>query len=198
MLSFSLSCVSQKNGITTESFTELKPPFYTQGEQEDYWAQELFKKDYKKSSYEIYIGEIKEQEGSEFIYNNKSFNVYGLSEPLKLIFRKGILYPQLISGFTSEQRKSQKELDSLTNTERFFYEFNRGDNFTITSLEELEFLSDSPKIKRFRFWLFRPKFANPKVYLFELTNENADSNTDLKIFIENSKLTFLKEGWIIL
>lgn len=41
MLSFSLSCVSQ----STESFTELKPPFNTQGEQEDYWAQELFKKE---------------------------------------------------------------------------------------------------------------------------------------------------------
>ncbi|WP_298895110.1 hypothetical protein [uncultured Psychroserpens sp.] len=200
LLTFSIDCKPQSNTekIKTEKSAELKPPFKNQGEQENYWAQELFKKEYKKLSYELYQNEIKEKVGTEFIYGNKSFNIYGVNETLKLIFKKGILYPQLISGFTTEKRKSEKELDSLSPTERYFYEMNRGDNLTITNLEELNFLSDSPKIKRFRFWLGRPKSANPQVYIFELSNETADKNTELKDFIKNCKLTFLKEGWLII
>ncbi|MGK0307483.1 MAG: hypothetical protein ACI8RP_000435 [Urechidicola sp.] len=200
LLTFSINCKSQSNPekVQTEKSTELKPPFKNQGEQEDYWTQELFKKEYKKLSYETYHNEIIEKEGIEFIYDNKSFNIYEVNETLKLIFKKGIIYPQLISGFTTEKRKSEKELDSLSATQKYFYEMSRGDNLTITNLEELNFLSDSPKIKRFRFWLGRPKSANPQVYIFELTNETADKNTELKDFIENSKLTFLKEGWLII
>jgi len=124
--------------------------------------------------------------------------MYGVNDILKMILKKGILYPQLISGFTTEKRTSEKELDSLSVSERYFYELSRGDNLTISNLEELKFLSDSPKIKRFRFWLIRPKSANPEVYLFELTNENADKNTKLKKFIKSSKLTFLKNGWVVI
>ena len=43
-----------------------------------------------------------------------------------------------------------------------------------------------------------PKFANAREYMIELTNENADINTELKEFIENSKLTFLKMSNIII
>ncbi|MDN3494266.1 hypothetical protein [Winogradskyella bathintestinalis] len=200
LLTFSFGCKSQNNPekVETDKTTELKPPFKNQGEQENYWAQELFKKEYKEQSYELYLNEIKEKDGTEFIYDNKSFSIYGIDEPLKLLFKKGILYPQLISGFTTENRKTEKELDSLSVSERYFYELSRGYNLTIMNLEELDFLSNSPKIKRFRFWLGRPKSVNPQVYIFELTNENADKNTNLKEFITNSKLTFLKEGWIII
>ena len=40
--------------------TELKPPFKTQGAQENYWAQELFKKQYNKTTFSIYSGKIEE------------------------------------------------------------------------------------------------------------------------------------------
>ena len=200
LLTFSIGCKSQSDcdKVKTEKNTELKPPFKNQGEKENYWTQELFKKEYKKLSYEQYSNEIKENDGTEFVYDNKSFNIYGVNETLKPIFREGILYPQLISGFTTEKRKSEKELDSLSVSERYFYELNRGDNLTISNLEELNFLSTTSKVKRFRFWLSRPKSANPQVYVFELTNEMADKNTELKEFIKNSKLTFLKQGWIII
>lgn len=199
-LTFFIGCQSQKNyeKVKTERKSKLKPTFVNQGGQEDYWAQELFIKKYKKSFYEVYSSEIKEINKAKLIYGNKSFNINSMNETYKLIFEKGILHPQLISGFTTEPDKSNEELDSLSVAERYLYELNRGDDLTITNLEELDFLSDSPKIKRFRFWVNRPKSANPKVYLFELTNEKADKNTGLKEFIENSKLTFLKEGWIII
>jgi hypothetical protein len=190
-LTFAILCQSQES-------TELKPPFKNQGEQEDYWAQELFKKEYKKTTYKVYTEKIERIDISKFTYDNKSFNVSVANKAIELIFTKGVLYPQLISGYTTEPRKSDKELDSLSNTERYFYELKRGDNLTITDLEELTFLSGSPKVKRFRFWLSGPKSANPQVYLFELTNEKATEKTTLKKFIKNSKLTFLKAGWIVI
>lgn len=97
-----------------------------------------------------------------------------------MFFLKGILYPQLISSYTTDRRKSEKELDSLTVSQKYFYELTRGANLTITNLEELKYLSNSPKIRRLRFWLGRSNSANLQVYLFELTDETADKNTELK------------------
>lgn len=208
LLTFSIGCKSQSNleQVNTKKSTELKPPFKNQGEQENYWAQEFFKTKYEKQFYEKFsnditetaINEIEEIDEIQLFYDNKSFKIYGIDKSLKLIFKKGLLYPQLFSGFSTEPRKSEKELDSLSVSERVFYEMSRGDNLTISNLEELEFLSDSPKVKRFRFWLMFPKTVNPRVYLFELTNENADKNTELKEFLENSELTFLKVSNILI
>ncbi|PSG90905.1 hypothetical protein [Aurantibacter aestuarii] len=208
LLTFSIGCKSQSNleQVNTKKSTELKPPFKNQGEQENYWAQEFFKTKYEKQFYETFsndikeiaINEIEEIDEIQLFYDNKSFKIYGIDKSLKLIFKKGLLYPQLFSGFSTEPRKSDKELDSHSVSERVFYEMSRGDNLTISNLEELEFLSDSPKVKRFRFWLMFPQTVNPRVYLFELTNENADKNTELKEFLENSELTFLKVSNILI
>jgi len=208
LIIFFINCKSQSKTKKTETVkkTELKPAFNNQVEQENYLVKDYFKRKYEKHCYETYSNEIKEIFSNEveevdetkLIYDDKSFNIYDINGTLKLIFNTGILYPQLISGFTSEPRKSNKELELLSISERAFYELSRGDNLSIMNLEELEFMSGSPKIKRFRFWLWWPKSANPRVYLFELTNENADKNTDLKEFIENSKLTFLKLYTILL
>lgn len=194
LLIFAATCQSQ-NSTKKE---ELKPPFKNQGEQENYWAQELFKKEYKKTTYQVYTKDIKKISSTSFSYNGKVFQVQGIHKTLELIFTKGILYPQLISGYTTQPKKSAKELDSLSLGQRYLYEMNRGDNLFIGNLKELRFLSNSPKIKRFRFWLSRPKTANPQVYLFELTYEKATEKTTLKEFIENCKLTFFKAGWIVI
>lgn len=194
-LIFAIVCQSQ---VSSKKTDELKPPFKNQGEQEKYWAQELFKKEYKKTTYKVYSGKIVKTDTSKFTYDNKFFKVGYANKSLELIFTKGILYPQLISGYTTEPRKSEKELDSLSKTERYFYEMSRGDQLYISNLKELPFLSNSPKVKRFRFWLSRPKSANPQVFLFELTNEKATNDTDLKTFLEHAKLTFLKAGWIVI
>lgn len=104
----------------------------------------------------------------------------------------------MISGYTTEERKSKIELESLSPSQRYFYELKRGDSYTVSNLEKVTFLSNSPQVKRFRFWLFRPHDMNAQVYLFELSNETATKSTDLGEFIKNSKLTFLKDGWIII
>lgn len=74
----------------------------------------------------------------------------------------------------------------------------RTDSLIISNLEELKFLNTMPKQRKFRFWLSRKGFANPTVYFFELTNENATSETGMSSFINGSKLTFFELGWIII
>ena len=149
--------------------------FRNQGEQEDYWAKQLFEKEYKKYEYSKFSEEIKTNNSEIQFgkiqcikysdYSDSEYNKY------KLIFEKGLLYPDILGV----------------------------DTLDICCLKELTFLSNSPKIKRFRFLLWETIgdtiIMNPNVYLFELTNEKANIATGWEIFIENAKLTFIKYGW---
>lgn len=172
LLTFTTVCKSQNEPgkVETEKSTELRPPFKNQGEQEDYWAQELFKKEYKKQYYSKFIGEITTTDSKIKFGKVQYIELFDSNSDYNLIFEKGLFYPDILNAIS----------------------------LRIGSLKELEFLSNNPKVKRFRFWLYRPNMANPQVYLFELTNEKANEKTDWKSFIKNAKLTFVKEGWIII
>jgi hypothetical protein len=172
LLTFTTVCNSQseQDKVETEKTTELKPPFKNQGEQEDYWAQELFKKEYKKQHYSKFIGEITTTDSKIKFGKVQYIELFDSNSDYNLIFEKGLFYPDILNAIS----------------------------LRIGSLEELDFLSNNPKIKRFRFWLYRPNMANPQVYLFELTNEKANEKTDWKSFVKNAKLTFIKDGWIII
>lgn len=152
---------------------EPNPPFETQGEQEDFWAQELFKNEYKKEEYPRYSGNITTTI-NRIYFENDWIEVLGKNSEFQQMFEQGILYPSLFGQ----------------------YELKFGD------LEQLYFLSDNPRVKRFRFihyerTLLDTKLANPQVYLFELENENIKGNEPLSEFVESAKLTFLKAGWIM-
>jgi hypothetical protein len=172
LLTFTITCKSQSDPekVKNEKSTDLKPPFKNQGEQEDYWAQELFKKEYKKQHYSKFIGEIITTDGKIKFGKVQYIELFDSNSDYNLIFEKGLFYPDILNAISLQ----------------------------IGSLEELEFLSNNPKVKRFRFWLYRPNMANPQVYLFELTNEKANEKTDWKSFIKNAQLTFVKSGWIII
>jgi len=169
----SFSCISQTKipETKTEQKSELKPPFSNQGEQEDYWTQELFKNEYKAKTFSKYIGEIKVDENNRIQFGKvQSIEISGTDSKYLAILTNGLFYPDLLNSISLQ----------------------------ISDLEELEFLSDSPKVKRFRFWLFLPYIQNPQVYVFELRNEKANEKTKWENWIKNAKLTFLKDGWIIL
>jgi hypothetical protein len=91
-------------------------------------------------------------------------------------------------------------VDSLTDVQKIFKNPFQTDTLYIYpgSIEELKFLEISPRVKRFRFWLRLNGIANPFVYLFELTNENATKQTDIENFIKGASLTFFKQGWIVI
>ena len=152
--------------------TELKPPFANQGEQEDYWAQELFKKEYKKHEYPRFEGSIVTID-NRINFGTEWIEILSQDSDFQKILEQGLLYPSLFR---------QPELK-------------------LGDFEELYFLTNTPTIKRFRFFLYErtildTKLANPQVYLFELENVNIKGNETLAEFIENAKLTFFKAGWI--
>lgn len=152
-----------------DSQTEKKV-FANQGEQEKYWAEVFFKENYSAQSYPEFSGKISEIDFNTFKFDDQAIVLDNINRSLKPIFLKGLLYPQIIANDIS----------------------------FISSLEELKFLNTSPKVKRFKFWLFSKNVSNPSVYLLEITSEQATEKTDIKTFIENGKLTFLKKGWTII
>jgi hypothetical protein len=171
-LVFLVSCKSLTNTRVAKS--EPTPSFRNQGEQEDYWAKQFFEKQYEKSEYSKFIGEVRIN-NSEILFGETECVKYSNPKSeYQLIFEKGLLYPAIMGV----------------------------DTMNICCLEELTFLSDNPEIKRFRFWQWEKignvSLANPSVYLFELTNETAKKETDWETFMENAKLTFIKYGWTVI
>ena len=182
---------------TTDNKNQIKREFKNQGEQEDYWAEQLFEKEYSKTHFDKFKGDIVII-GNGFIFGDKTFVITNTTKELKLIFSSGIFYPTIITGDTKSIVKSQKELDTLSVAEKYFYNVARTDGLTISGFEELKFLTKSNTQKRFRFWLFRKGSANPTVCFIELTNDKANSKTDLIAFINGAALTYFKSSWIVI
>jgi len=156
-------------GISTSNEIKAETDFKNQGEQEDYWAIELFKNDYKKQYFKKYSGEINVLNENKIMFGKTIIELSNCSPDLKRIFKKGFIYPEILNATS----------------------------LRISDVEELDFLNESKKIKRFRFLLWNEIIMHPTVYFFEMTNDKATKKTDLNSFIENSELTFLKSGWIM-
>jgi hypothetical protein len=180
---------------TTDNKSKIE--FKNQGEKEDYWAEQLFEKEYSKKYFDKFTGDIVIS-GDGFIYGDKTFVIVNTPKDLKAIFSSGLFYPTIITGDTKSVVKSQVELDTLSTEQKVFYNMTRTDSLTISEFEELKFLTKSNTQRRFRFWLFRKGVANPTVCFIELTNDKASDKTDLTNFINGAALTFFKSGWIVI
>ena len=172
--------------------------FKNQGEQEDYWAKQVFENGYEKQDYPIYKSKIIVESNYQILFGDKTLKLNCSPEYLP-IFTNGIFYPQLIIG-NGENNKilTSEELQKLTLEEQIFSKLSRNDYFNISNLEELTFLNPDFKTKRFRFWSFQLGMANPNVFYFELTNKKGNKKMSIEKFIKNSKLTFIKKGYVIL
>ena len=143
--------------------------FKNQGEQEDYWAEQLFKNNYQKQEYTRFTGPIQFTDKITLMFGQKFFGVHSVPDSLMTIFTRGLLHPDLF-----------------------------GIGITITAFHELKFLSSDPAIRRYKFWVFYAGMANPQVFFIELTNKNASEETDLQTFLKGATLTFLKDAWIVI
>jgi len=176
-----------------------KKEFKNQGEQENYWAEQLFEQKYIKQSFEKFKGKISVIDKTNIEFDNKSLEFWSVKPELLEIFTEGIFYPQIIIGHEKNNPiKSESELKLLTNNELLLYNVKRNDKLRISNFEELPFLSKAATVKRFRFWNYAFGSMNAQVYFIELTNENATEKTELSLFIKGAKLTFVKGGWIII
>jgi hypothetical protein len=197
ILTICLSNLQAQTVATKPVSAESKKEFKNQGDQEDFWAEQLFEKDYKKLAHEKYKGDIVVN-GNFFKYADQVFEVNHTSKELSAIFSKGLFYPSIITGLVTAKPKSKEELNEMTTAQRATYGLIRTDSLGISLMEEVPFLSKSPTQKRFRFWLIRKGRLNPQVCFIELTNQNATSSTDMETFINEAELTFYKEAWIII
>jgi hypothetical protein len=96
---------------------------------------------------------------------------------LKKIFELGLVFPDLIYGASTMGDK---------------FEFKRtfsADTLSISNVSELHLANQKADTKWFSFLLWHKMMANPRLYLFELTNDTGTSKTTMKTFIENAKVT---------
>lgn len=168
------------------------PKFNTQGEQEAYWAKELFESSYSKQEYPFFNGTINIKDEKYFAFNGQVMIVSTNAADLKSIFSKGIFYPQIITGDCAKQKSGSLDTPDEIST------LISCDSLTISSLEELTFLNTSITQKRFRFLLWRKGLANPQLQFMELTNDKAKEHMTLAEFIKGARLTFYKAGSILI
>lgn len=160
------------------------------------FAREVFEKEYKKEVYEKFAGKIIIENKNSIRYNEKILMLPGIKDDYKLIFTKGIFYPNIIRGSQIATVKSKS--DSMTTNQKLLYTIFRIDSLSIDNFDELEELNPNPQTKRFVFWLWRLGMMNPTECYFELEDDKATKETPFSEFIENSKLTFYYRGTIIL
>ncbi len=103
--------------------------------------------------------------------------IYNTDPEIKKIFELGLVFPDLIYG-------------ASTMGDKFEFKKNFGaDTLSIGNLKELHFPNQRQETKCFSFLLWQKMMANPSLYIFELTNDTANSNTTIKTFIEKAKVT---------
>jgi len=183
-----LTCMATKGQDNKE--------FKDQGEQEEYWGKKFFEEKYQREDYRKYQGDIKYDGKQAFRYGENVLQVFDINPALLEIFSEGLLYNGVFIG--ENNAPAIVIPDSVSVMERAWYNFTRHDSLIITNIGRVSSTGASRKVKRFRCWLSLPGRANPIVYFFELTNERATVLTGTRKFIKGARLTFLKEGWIIL
>jgi hypothetical protein len=189
--------------IISNSSTSATREFKNAGEQENYWAEQLFNKDYKVEHYKKYKRQIV-LDNNHYQYKDVVITI-GMTPELRRIFDKGIFYPGvMVKAFKYQPRiKITINKDSLIawckrDTSKIRLVIPKTDSVWIDNFKEMKFLETNPKQRRFSFWLARKWLSNPTVYFMELTNKNATAETDLLSFIDGAKLTFFQEGWVII
>jgi hypothetical protein len=155
---------------------ECQGDFANASEAEQCWAERLFRTEYKAGEHKKFEGKVI-HEGTIFRFGKDEFEVIDTSEDLLTVFEQGLLHPGIMAGSYEDRRKEVK--------------------LKISNLEEIQIPDTPPGTKRFRFMISYPKVANPIVYFIELTGERLNDN-DLKSFIKKSRLTFYKQGWVML
>jgi len=110
-------------------------------------------------------------------FDSSSIVINDTDPEIKKIFEFGLVFPDLIYGASTRGGK---------------FEFKRTfiiDTLFISNVSELHFVNQKADTKCFSFLLWNRMVANPSLYIFEITNETANSKTIMKTFIEKAKVT---------
>lgn len=109
---------SDKENKKTKS--EKEPEFATAGEQETYWAKQLFKNEYKKQKHSKFKGHISRLDEHTFKFDTLTLRVINTPPDLLLIFDNGLLQP-LGPGLTMSSIEELTDLNPSPAIKRFSY-----------------------------------------------------------------------------
>ncbi len=114
-------------------------------------------------------------------FDSSCIVIWNTAPELIKIFESGTVFPDLILGASTRGYKYA------------FKKTFRADTLIISDLSELNFPNQKPGSKWFSFLLHQritnPMILNPSLYLFELTNEKANSQSPVTEFIQKAKVT---------
>ena len=171
------TCVSCRYSYIIEKRNNryvLTRDFKNQGELEDYWTRSVFKKEYKKMSFNPYNGEIlvsRTEDAIEIRFDSALIKISYRDSLYSCLFTSRLIHPRNIG------------CSSLS-----------GHGILIQELYNLE----TRHKKRFSLWVWQPNCMNPQVVLLEITNKKINKNKKLCEFVNGAELTFVYMGWIII
>ena len=102
--------------------------------------------------------------------------IHDTDPKIRKLFELGLLFPDLIYG-------------ASTSGDKYVIRKSHGTDTLNIDVSELHFPNQRADTRSFALLLARKELSNPFLYLFELTNETADSKMNLKQFIEKAKVT---------
>jgi hypothetical protein len=177
------------------AYKKLNEQINNQRRQEKNWSQRVQQGIYVKQGFERYNGKIEVLGDTAIKYDEVVLQLHTERPEYRIIFEKGIFYPSVLNGNYSggSWEKTKNGLSDSTNI------FNSpSSSIGVGVYEEIKTKENTYKTKRFRFWVWRRGLMNPKEYIMDLENDSATETTDLKTFIINSKLTYIKFITIII
>ncbi|PQJ10820.1 hypothetical protein CJD36_012685 [Flavipsychrobacter stenotrophus] len=134
-------------------------------------------------------------------FDSSRIYLYPGAENFKNIFVSGLVSPKMIycildssCRVPSGVRAFSVETGLPVNTRRYGWS---GYSFSISSFDLLTNVKSNGNQRRFRFPVHFDGFGNAIcIFFLELTNEHANLTTDLNTFIQKSKVTLIKQGWV--
>lgn len=175
---------------------------------ERYKDRNVFKNQYTRKNHSKYSNKIVTDTVNEVIFVQfDSIRVYLFNDAKKYsdIFSEGLLSGQMIYCELDSNCTPTKDITLRNAKTGKILEQNiwgwKGHTIRIEHFEELFFPKQKCTVKRFKFWVYpyKNRFnGGNNIFLLELTNTNANKETNLSDFILNSKVTFLKHSRIMI
>jgi hypothetical protein len=130
----------------------------------------------EKQIFSKFTGQLSFSEDS-IKYDSSLIIIRNTKNELIDIFKQGLLFPNLIYGASTHGDKFEIIISK------------NADTLTISDVTELNIPNQNPGSKTFSFLRWQKHFANPSLYIFELTNKNSNSKTPIGTFIKNARIT---------
>ena len=138
-------------------------------------AEQAFKHHYKAKNYPLFQGLVTWVAPGTYRLDFFTMRIDTVYSGMTGLVSRGLLYPKLVWPM-----------------------FGSSNALSIGNLYELKRIGSLPHVRRFSCWISGKQIMEPIWYIFELTNDRATADMDMRTFIEGARLTFLYQVSIII